>query len=94
MPTSEIKDDAVLLNGKIHSLPITKEYVLSELNFVFEGISKLPGSRVLNPCNTLPPPPSPLPQGSSGEEKEKAFKGELERWCSLGIIEPVEGHTD
>lgn len=59
MPTSEIKDDAVLLNGKIHSLPITKEYVLSELNFVFESISKLPGSRMLNPCNTLPPPPSP-----------------------------------
>lgn len=57
MPTSEIKDDAVLLNGKIHSLPITKEYVLSELNFVFEGISKLPRSRMLNPCNTLPPPP-------------------------------------
>lgn len=57
MPTSEIKDDAVLLNGKRHSLSITKEYVLSELNFVFEGISKLPGSRVLNPCNTLPPPP-------------------------------------
>lgn len=66
MPTSEIKDDAVLLNGKIHSLPITKEYVLSELNFVFEGISKLPGSRMLNPCNTLPPPPG---QQWRGERK-------------------------
>ncbi|CAH3014621.1 unnamed protein product [Porites evermanni] len=29
-PTCEVLDDAVILNGKSHSLPITKEYVLSE----------------------------------------------------------------
>ena len=29
-PTCEVLDDAVVLNGKRHNLPITKEYVLSE----------------------------------------------------------------
>ena len=51
-PTCEVINDAVILNGKRHCLPITKEYVLSE------------------------------------------YKDELERLCSLGIIEPVAGHTD
>lgn len=47
----EIKDDVVFLNGKRYFLFIIKEYVLLELNFVFEGISKLLGSWVLNLCN-------------------------------------------
>lgn len=47
----EIKDDVVFLNGKIYFLFIIKEYVLLELNFVFEGISKLLGSWMLNLCN-------------------------------------------
>lgn len=85
----EIKDDVVFLNGKIYFLFIIKEYVLLELNFVFEGISKLLRSWMLNLCNIFF-----FFQGSSGEEKEKVFKDELERWCSLVIIELVEGYMD
>ena len=34
-------------------------------------------------------PPRAVP-----EKKKEAYKDELERLCSLGIIEPVAGHTD
>ena len=44
-PTCEVLDDAVILNGKRHCLPLTKEYVLSELRDIFEGIGKLPGGK-------------------------------------------------
>ena len=44
-PTCEVLDDAVILNGKRHCLPITKEYVLSEFRDIFEDIGKLPGGK-------------------------------------------------
>ena len=44
-PTSELLDDATILNGNRHCLPITKEYVLSQFKDIFEGIGKLPGGK-------------------------------------------------
>ena len=44
-PTCEVLDDAVILNGKRHCLPITKEYMLSEFRDIFEDIGKLPGGK-------------------------------------------------
>ena len=44
-PISEMTNDAVILNGKRHCLPIKKEYVLSEFKDVFEGNGKLPGGK-------------------------------------------------
>ena len=44
-PTSELLDDATILNGNRHCLPITKEYVLSKFKDIFEGIGKLPGGK-------------------------------------------------
>ena len=44
-PICEVLDDAVILNGKRHCLPITKEYVLSEFRDIFEDIGKLPGGK-------------------------------------------------
>ena len=41
MPTCEKMNDAVILNGWRHCLPITKEY-MSEFKDVFEGLGKLP----------------------------------------------------
>ena len=93
LPTCETMDDAVILNGKRHSLPITKEYVLMEFKDVFEGIGRFPGSKYhiqLKPdAKPVQHPPRAVP-----EKKKEAYKEELERLCSLGIIEPVEGHTD
>ena len=92
-PTCEVLDDAVILKGKRHSLPITKEYVLSEFWDLFEGIGKLPGGKYhiqLKPdAQPVQHPPRAVP-----EKKKAAYKEELERLCSSGIIETVQGHTD
>ena len=92
-PTCKIMNDAVILNGKRHCLPITQEYVLSEFKDVFEGIGKLPGGKYhieLKPdVQPIQHPPRAVP-----EKRKEAYKDELERLCSLGIIEPVAGHTD
>ena len=92
-PICEMTNDAVILNGKRHCLPITKEYVLSEFKDVFESIGKLPGGKYhieLKPdAQPVQHPPRAVP-----EKKKEAYKNELERLCSLGIIEPVAGHTD
>ena len=92
-PTCEVMNDAVILNGKRHCLPITKEYVLSEFKDVFEGIGKLPGGKY---HIELKPHAQPVqhPPRAVSEKKKEAYKDELERLCSLGIIEPVAGHTD
>ena len=45
MPICEMTNDAVILNGERHCLPITKKYILSEFKDVFEGIGKLPGGK-------------------------------------------------
>ena len=71
-------NDAVIVNGKRHCLPITKEYVLSKFKDVFEGIGKLPVGKyhielkpdaqpVQHPCRAVP------------EKKKEAYKDELER---------------
>ena len=92
-PICEMTNDAVILNGKRHCVPITKEYVLPEFKDVFEGIGKLPGGKYhieLKPdAQPVQHPPRAVP-----EKKKEAYKNELERLCSLGIIEPVAGHTD
>ena len=78
-------NNAVILNGKRHCLPITKEYVLSEFKDVFEGIGKLPGGKYhIEPdAQPVQHPPRAVPK-----KKKEAYKNELERLCSLGIIEP------
>ena len=91
-PTCVELDDVVILNGKRHCLPLTKEYVLTEFKDDFEGIGKLPGGKYhiqLKPeAQPVQHPPRAVP-----EKKKAAYKTELERLCSLGIIKPVEGHT-
>ncbi|PFX13269.1 Transposon Tf2-8 polyprotein [Stylophora pistillata] len=70
-----------------------REYVLSELRDIFKGIGKLPGGKYhlqLKPdAQLVQHPPRAVP-----EKKKAAYKEELERLCSSGIIEPVQRHTD
>ena len=81
------------MNEWKESLSITKEYVLSEFRDIFERIGKLPGGKYhiqLKPdAQPVQHPPRAVP-----EKKKAAYKEELERLCSSGIIEPVVGHTD
>ncbi|PFX16986.1 hypothetical protein AWC38_SpisGene18711 [Stylophora pistillata] len=83
-PTCEVLNDAVILNGKRHCLPLTKEYVLSQFRDIFKGIEKLPGGKYhiqLKPeAQPVEHPPRAVP-----EKKKAAYKEELERLCILGI---------
>jgi len=92
MPTCEIMNNAVILNGKRHCLPITQEYDLC-CQGVFRGIGKLPGGKYLielkPDAQRVQHPPRAVP-----EKKREAYKDEEERLCSLiSIIESVAGHT-
>ena len=42
-PTVKHNRDSISLNGKTHSLPTTKEYLMKEYKDVFSGIGTLPG---------------------------------------------------
>ena len=43
VPKIKWNTDSIELNGKVHRLPITKDYILREYNDVFKGIGTLPG---------------------------------------------------
>ena len=43
IPKIKWNKDSIELNGKVHRLPITKEYILKEYSDVFKGIGTLPG---------------------------------------------------
>ena len=43
IPKVKWNQDSINLNGKVHKLPITKEYMLKEYSDVFKGIGTLPG---------------------------------------------------
>ena len=43
IPKIKWNQDSIELNGKVHKLPITKEYMLKEYSDVFKGIGTLPG---------------------------------------------------
>ena len=67
--------------------------MLTEFKDVFEGIGRLPLRKYyiqLKPdAKPVQHPPRVVP-----EKNKEAYKDKLERLCSLGIIEPVEGHTE
>ena len=43
IPRIKWNQDSIELNGKVHRLPITKEYMLKEYSDIFKGIGTLPG---------------------------------------------------
>ena len=43
VPQIKWNTDSIELNGKIHKLPITKDYMLKEYSDVFKGVGTLPG---------------------------------------------------
>ena len=46
IPKIKWNKDSIELNGKVHRLPITKEYMLKEYSDVFKGIGTLPGGPI------------------------------------------------
>ena len=75
---SEHHSATVTVNGKEHSLPTTKEYILKEYVDVFTGIGTLPGPvyhiELKEDYNPVRNPTHSVPLGM-----QNAYKAELER---------------
>ena len=91
----QIKWNAVVieLNGKVHKLPITKDYMLREYSDVFKGIGTLPGGpyhiRLKEQYRLVQHPPRSVPVAI-----QSAYRAELNRLVQEGIITEVKEHTE
>ena len=85
--------NAVTINGKVHPLPTTKEYILHEYADVFKGVGTLPGSpyhiRLKDCYKPVQHPPRSVQLGM-----QPAYKAELDRLIKEGIITEVHEHTE
>ena len=83
----------VTVNGKEHSLPTTKEYILKEYADVFTGIGTLPGPEyhieLKEDYNPVRNPPRSVPVGM-----QDAYKAELERLQQEDVIIEVNHYTE
>ena len=86
-------DNKIIVNGKTHRLPTTKEYLLQEYSDVFQGIGTFPGEpyHIQLKDDYKPVQHSPRQVAVSLEE---AYKGELERLVQLGVVQEVKEHTE
>ena len=93
IPKNKWNQDSIELNGKVHKLPITKEYILKEYSDVFKGIGTLPGGpyhiRLKEQYKPVQHPPRSVPVAM-----QDAYKAELERLSNEGIITEVKEHTE
>ena len=93
IPKIKWNQDSIELNGKVHKLPITKEYILKEYGDVFKGIGTLPGGRyhirLKEQYKLVQHPPRSVPVAM-----QDAYKAELERLTKEGIITEVKEHTE
>ena len=92
IPKIKWNKDSIELNGKLHRLPITKEYILKEYSDVFIGT--LPEGpyhiRLKKQYRLVQYPPS----RSVPVAMQDAYKAELERLSKEGIITEVKEHTE
>ena len=83
---------SVTINGKTHSLPTTKEYILYEYADVFKGVGTLLGGpyhiKLKDSYKSVQHPPRSVPLGM-----QSAYKAELDRLVKEGIITEVHKHT-
>ena len=81
------------VNGKEHSLPTTKEYILKEYVDVFTGIGTLPGSayhiKLKEDYNPVRNPPCSVTLGM-----QDTYKAELERLQEEDVIIDIEHYTE
>ena len=90
---SEHNSATVAVNGKEHSWPTTKEYILKEYADVFTGIGTLPKSayhiKLKDDYNPVRNPPGSVPLGM-----QDAYKAELERLQQEDVIIEVNHYTE
>ena len=92
-PTVKCNRDSITLNGKTHSLPTTKEYLMKEYKDVFSGIGTLLGGpyhiQLKENYKAVQHAPSQV-----ALSLKSAYKAELQRLLDAGIITEVHGHTE
>ena len=78
VPQIKWNTDSIELNGKIHKLPITKDYMLREYSDVFKGVGTLPGGpyhiRLKEQYRPVQHPPRSVPVAM-----QSAYRAELNR---------------
>ena len=93
LPHIKWNTDSIELNGKIHKLPITKEYILKEYHDVFKGVGTLPGGpyhiRLKEQYRPVQHPSRSVPVAM-----QTTYKEELARLTKEGIITEVKEHTE
>ena len=92
VPRIKWNTDSIELNGKVHKLSITKDYILKEYNDVFKGVGTLPGGPYhirLKEQDRLVQPPRPVPVAM-----QSAYKTELNRLVKECVITEVKEHTE
>ena len=93
MPQIKWNTDSIELNGKIHKLPITKDYMLKEYSDIFKGVGTLPGG----PYHIILKEqyrPVQHPPRSVSVAMQSAYKAELNRLMKEDIITKVKEHTE
>ena len=93
IPKIKWNTDSIELNGKVHRLPITKDYILKEYSDVFKGVGTLPGGpyhiRLKEQYKLVQHPPRSVPVAM-----QTAYKAELDRLVNEGIITELKEHTE
>ena len=93
LPQIKWNTDSIELNGKMHKLPITKDYTLKEYSDVFKGVGTLPGRpnhiKLKEQYRPIQHPPRSVPVAM-----QSAYKAELNRLVQEGIITEVKEHTE
>ena len=92
-PNVLYEDSRVLIDGKVHELPTTKEYILKEYADVFNGIGTLPGPpyhiQLKEDYHPVQHHPRSVPIGM-----QTAYKAELDRLLKEGVIAKVDHYTE
>ena len=93
VPQIKWNTDSIELNGKIHKLPITKDYKLREYSDIFKGVGTLPGGpyhiKLKEQYRPVQHPPRSVPVAM-----QSTYKAELNRLVKEGIITEVKEHTE
>ena len=92
VPQIKWNTDSIEFIGKIHKLPITKDYMLREYSDIFKGVGTLPGGpyhiRLKEQYRLVQHPLRSVPVAM-----QSAYKAELNRLVKEGIITEVKEHT-
>ena len=92
-PTVSWCTNSITINGKLHPLPTTKEYILREYSDIFQGVGTLPGGpyhiRLKSHYQPVIHAPRSVPIGM-----QSAYRKELDRLLKEGIIKEVHQHTE